>query len=678
LTRVVTSPEELQSSGKKASSRTWATYKRLIPYAMEYKFKIFVVLLFSIVVAASLTSIIFGVGSLVDLLYMEVEDPINAEESTIPNGDETELLSEEEPELPLAFDKFVSAVDSTTTSINKYVPLFSDSAGEQMSTFLWGLRDDPPKAMRWAALIIIILTLIGGFARYIQEYYAGVIGASITTRLNREMFENILKLPHEFFENHSTGEIVARFTNDSFMVNRGLLNVFVKLVREPIKIVTFLGVAFTKDVFLTSIVLFVLSPLILILIGIGQKVKKSVRRSLDKIAAVATIVTESVKGITVVKSFRMETYKQSQMGQELIKLRRQLIKLSQADAAVGPATEVLLILGVAALLLLTNTRMQSTELTNGDLLILFAMLASLVDPLRKMARTSNMIQISAASAERVFEFIDVTSSIQNEPDAKPLAPIQKSIDFNHVDFSYDGEAPILRNISFSVNKGEMVALVGFSGSGKSTIAKLIPRFYDPQNGSITIDGTDIREATVESLREQIGYVTQENVLFHESILENISFGRDTFEKGRVQQAAKAAHADEFIEPLPKQYDTELSESAGNLSGGQRQRIAIARAIIKDPAILILDEATSSLDSKSERAIQEAIEEFVVGRTTIVIAHRLSTIQQANRIIVLDHGKIIEEGSHRELLDKNGAYSRLYQLQFAEPNGSDSDEKSDEA
>ena len=642
----------MQSSGKKNSSRTLATYKRLVPYALHYKYKIVMVLLFSFVVAASLGSIIISAGEFINLLYIE------------------------EAEFPQEVADHVRWIKDTTGSVNQYVAVFPDNVDEQAKEWMESLRQDKPTAIKWAAFIIIILTLIGGIARYFQEFFAGIIGASITTQLNREMFRNIMELPHEFFESHSTGEVVARFTNDSFMVNRGLLNVFVKLVREPFKIATSLVIAFTVDAFLTSIVLFVLSPMILVLAGIGQRIKKSVRRSLNKIAAVATIVTESVKGITVIKSFRMESYKRSQMGQELVKLRKQLIRLAQADAAVGPATEILLIFGIAGMLLMTEQRMVTANLDNGDLFKIFLALAFMVDPLRKMARTFNMIQISAASAERVFEFIDLKSSIQEEPDAKPLDPIQQAIEFKQVSFSYDGETPVLRDISFSVEKGEMVALVGFSGSGKSTIAKLIPRFYDPQNGDITIDGVDIRGATLESLREQIGYVTQENVLFHESILENISFGRDSFDKSRVQEAARAAHADEFIDPLPDQYETELSESGGNLSGGQRQRIAIARAIIKDPAILILDEATSSLDSKSERAIQEAIEEFVVGRTTIVIAHRLSTIQQADRIIVLDHGKIIEQGSHQELLDKNGAYSRLYQLQFAEPNESDSAESQD--
>jgi len=646
----------MQSSGKKGSSRTWATYKRLIPYALKYKYKILIVLLFSFVVAASLGSILVSTGTFINLLYAE---KVAIEETT---GQEN---IGQESRLPEKIEEFVVQVETTTSKAHGVLPFIPEIDSKTTEDWVMGLRKDKASAIKWAAGIIVIITVIGGFARYIQEFFAGVIGASITTQLNREMFENIMTLSHEFFESHSTGEVVARFTNDSFMVNRGLLNVFVKLVREPFKIAISLGVAFSVDTFLTSIVLFVLSPLIILLIVIGQRVKKSVRRSLNQIAAVATIVTESVKGITVIKSFRMESYKQSQLNQQLVKLRKQLIRLSQADAAVGPATEVLLIMGVAGMLLMADQRMEATNLESGDLFMLFGALGMMVDPLRKMARTSNMIQISAASAERVFDFIDITSQIEEKPSAQTMPEIQNEIRFESVDFSYDEETPVLNDITFSVKKGEMVALVGFSGSGKSTIAKLIPRFYDPKKGTISVDGVDLKDVTLESLREQIGYVTQENVLFHESILENISFGREDFSEERVEQAAQAAHATEFIEPLPEKYKTELSESGGNLSGGQRQRIAIARAIIKDPAILILDEATSSLDSKSERAIQEAIEEFVVGRTTIVIAHRLSTIQQADRIIVLDQGSIIEEGSHKELLNKNGAYSRLYQLQFAE-------------
>jgi subfamily B ATP-binding cassette protein MsbA len=278
---------------------------------------------------------------------------------------------------------------------------------------------------------------------------------------------------------------------------------------------------------------------------------------------------------------------------------------------------------------------------------------------------NNAIQSSVASAERAFEFIDYKPEIIEAPGALPLPPIQRSIRFEDVHFSYDGKAEVLRGVSFEVKKGEMIAIVGHSGAGKSTIVKLLPRFYDVNKGAITIDGIDIRKVNFESLRAQIGIVTQDIILFNESVRANICAGRTDYSDERVREAAKAAHATEFIERLPRTYETGIGEAGGLLSGGQRQRLAIARALMKDPSILILDEATSSLDSESERAIQKAIEEFVVGRTSIVIAHRLSTVRRADQIIVLDQGRIAEQGTHNELLQREGSlYRRLYEVQFA--------------
>jgi subfamily B ATP-binding cassette protein MsbA len=269
-----------------------------------------------------------------------------------------------------------------------------------------------------------------------------------------------------------------------------------------------------------------------------------------------------------------------------------------------------------------------------------------------------------ASAERVFEYIDMKPEIVDAPDAVALPPLRESLCFNDVRFSYDGKTEVLCGIDLRIKKGEMVALVGFSGAGKSTLVKLLPRFYDVTGGSITLDGIDIRKATLESLRGQLSIVTQDSILFNESIRENIAHGRDDYSDERIRAAARAAHAEEFIAPLPEGYETSIGESGSSLSGGQRQRLAIARAIVKDPAILILDEATSSLDSESEQAIQKAMDEFVVGRTTLVIAHRLSTIQRADRIVVLENGRVAEMGTHRELIEKGGIYRRLYEIQFA--------------
>jgi ATP-binding cassette, subfamily B, bacterial MsbA len=254
--------------------------------------------------------------------------------------------------------------------------------------------------------------------------------------------------------------------------------------------------------------------------------------------------------------------------------------------------------------------------------------------------------------------------VQEKPDAIALPTIQNSIVFDQVNFGYNEDTPVLQDLSFTVKKGEMIALVGFSGAGKSTIAKLLPRFYDPDSGSIKIDGVDIRDVSFESLREQIGYVTQDNVLFNRSVHDNIAFSRDSITPEQVKTAAKVAHADVFIDPMPNGYASSINEAGKNLSGGQKQRIAIARAIVKDPAILVLDEATSSLDTESETAIQKAIDEFVVGRTTIVIAHRLSTIQRADRIIVLSNGTVAEQGTHHQLINQGGIYNRLHALQFA--------------
>ncbi|HIJ66647.1 MAG TPA: ABC transporter ATP-binding protein, partial [Candidatus Hydrogenedentes bacterium] len=512
--------------------------------------------------------------------------------------------------------------------------------------------------------VVLCLAVLAAAARFIQEYFAGTIGARISVRLGEEMYRNVMRLSLRFFEQHPTGEILARFTNDIFQVNRGLAGVFVKLMREPVKVGFFLALALSQDKVLTLAGLCVLPFVGYVIIRVGRKFKKSVRRSLEKIASMASVGAETFSGIVIVKGFCMEEYEVDRTKGELEKLRRHLTKMVKADASVGPLVEVVLVLGILFFVLFAAQRVFSGDLPGGKLVALVGALALMLDPVRKLTSVNNMIQTSVASAERVFEFIDMEPDIVELPNAVELPPLEHALRFEHVRFSYDGEAEVLQGIDLEIKKGEMVALVGFSGAGKSTLVKLIPRFYDATEGDITIDGTDIRDVTFAGLRDQIGIVTQDTILFNESVRANIAFGRAAYSDERIRGAATAAHAHEFIERLPQGYDTVIGESGGLLSGGQRQRLAIARAIIKDPAILILDEATSSLDSESEQAIQEAIERFVVGRTTIVIAHRLSTVQRADRILVMDQGRIVEEGTHQELLAKDGIYRRLYETQFA--------------
>ena len=627
-------------AASKKTNRPWPAYSRLLGYVLRYKARLATMLVLSLLVGASLGSIILSVGAIINVLYLE------------------------EPEFSEHLEKRKADVRRFTDRIERFTGWAPRDLDGRVEDLMLSVREDRARGLRYLAVIIVSLIMVGGVARFLLEYYAGAIGVNVSIRLNEEMFGNILNLSHRFFDRRTAGEIVARFTNDAFMVRYGLMDVLTRIFRDSSRIIVLLCVAMMVSPFLTLVFLCVLSPIILIVLGISIRVRAAVSKSLRKVASLATIVTEAFQGISVVKGFRMEAYEQSRMGTELSKLRRHMKNLVRAQAAVGPATEIMMVIGVAAFIILTERQVASGNLKPLELVVLFGAIGAMLDPLRKMSRVMNMVQISATSGERVFEFIDYKPDVAERPDAIDIPPIQEALRFENVSFSYDDETEVLSGIDFELKRGEIVALVGFSGSGKSTIAKLVTRFYDPDEGRITLDGVDIRDATFESLRGQISIVTQETILFAETIRKNIAYGREGVGEERIREAARAAQADGFIREMAGAYDAPLAESGGNLSGGQRQRIAIARAIVKNPAILILDEATSSLDSESEQAILQAIDQFIVGRTTLVIAHRLSTVQKADRIVVLDGGRIVEQGTHQALLAKGGMYQRLHRLQFA--------------
>ncbi len=630
------------------ASSGWKVYFRLIRYALIYKTRLLLAIALSLVIAFSFGTMIVSLGSAVKLTLYQ---PSESQRTHI-------FGAEEDPAI-----KYAKEIQKWDTHIHNWFRKPSANWDKSFLQFVDKMRAHKLFAISVAIIMVITLTFISGCARFFQEYFAGSVGAFVSVDLSKKMYQNIMTQSLGFFESHSSGDVVARFSNDIFMVNRGLSNAFIKVLREPFKALTFLIVAVSVDPWLTLVGICVLPPLGYALIQLGLYVRKSVRRSLMKVADLASLINETTRGILIIKGFQMEEFLKQRYNEEASRLRKFLRKMVKADSATEPITEFILVVGFSGFILFSGYRVITYRLDMGDLLQVYLALAMILDPVRKLSTVNNMIQTSVASAERVFEYLDLRPDIQDTPQSVPLKPLAQEIRFENVSFSYEGEKIVLNNLNFSIRRGEKVALVGPSGSGKTTIVKLIPRFYDVKEGTIYFDGMDIRKATLESLRKQIAIVTQDTILFSGSVRDNLTGGNTDITDEQIEQALIMAHAKEFVSQMPKGLDSNLGEFGQLLSGGQRQRLALARAILKNPEILLLDEATSNLDSESEKYIQEALASFLKGRTSIIIAHRLSTIMNADRIIVLDRGRIIEQGSHEQLLKQQGVYYQLYQHQF---------------
>ena len=513
------------------------------------------------------------------------------------------------------------------------------------------------------AVGILIIFFLRGIFFFGQTYLMSYVGQRVIIDIREAVYRHLQRLSLSYFDKRQTGAIMSTVTNDVSALQAALVESVVEMVTETIILIGSLLSMFFLHWKLSLLTLFTM-PLILQAINtFGRKLRKAGRVLQERTADITAVLQETIAGIRVIKSFAREEHEISRFTQENFYNFRAQMKTSQLMAALTPIIEFFAAIGVVVIIWYGGMEVIEGTITSGALIAFLIYVVNLANPVKRISRVYGNIQRALAAAERVFEVLDTKSDIQEQPDAIALPTVQGHVAMNNVTFSYTPGHNALDNVSLEVKPGQMIAIVGPSGAGKTTIANLLPRFYDPQAGSILVDGHDIRMITLQSLREQIGIVPQETILFNGTVYDNILYGRLDASEAEVIAAAKAANAHEFIEKLPDQYNTSIGERGATLSGGQRQRIAIARAILKNPRILILDEATSALDTESEKLVQQALDKLMVGRTSFVIAHRLSTVQRADLIVVLAKGAIVEQGTHSELLAKGGLYRKLHQVQF---------------
>jgi subfamily B ATP-binding cassette protein MsbA len=519
-------------------------------------------------------------------------------------------------------------------------------------------------ALTYLPGIIVGIFAFRGLMNFGQSYLNDYVGLRIINDVRNALNRHFQSLSVSFFYRHPTGTLIARVNSDVQLLRFAITDALASFMKDSVSLIALIVVAFMKDWVLASMSFVVFPASVLPIIRLSRKIKRFTRRGQISTGALTALLQESIQGNRIVKAFGMEKYEDEKFQLENWRLFKQSLRASRIKAIVQPSMELLASFGIGTVVWYGGWSVVGGGRTPGEFFAFMAAMFLMYGPFKGLARTYTAVHSGLAGAERVFEIFDEQPEISDKPNARSARPFAHSIEFHNVSFAYK-EAPVLKNIDLKIEAGQMVALVGMSGVGKSTLADLIPRFYDVRAGQVTIDGTDVRDLTVESLRAQIGIVSQHTFLFNDSIRNNIAYGRPDRSMDDVVAAAKAANAHEFIAALPDGYDSVIGEMGMQLSGGQRQRLAIARALLKNAPILILDEATSSLDAESERLVQDALEKLMATRTTIVIAHRLSTIRKADRIVVLVNGAIAEEGRHDELLRRNGEYSRLYAIQALE-------------
>ncbi|MDQ6973617.1 MAG: lipid A export permease/ATP-binding protein MsbA [Mariprofundaceae bacterium] len=526
------------------------------------------------------------------------------------------------------------------------------------------LSGKSPEYVYMIPLGVILLYLVKGSAYFGQSYWMGWIGQRVIYDLRDQIYTALSHQSLSFFAHRKTGEVLTRISYDVTLVQSAVSTSVTALMRDSMSIIFLVAVVFYQDWLLALIVITVFPVVVYPILRFGRKMRSASYDGQVVMGKMSSLVEETVGGIRVVKAFGMEDYERKRFRDLIGEFMHHQMQVLRVNAMSFPVMELVAGFGIAGVLYYGGLRVASGEATAGTLMSFLAATLMLYEPVKRLSAANNQIQQGLSAAERIFDILDEKNDVEDAEDAQEIEVFQHSIRLEDVALQYaNTDSPVMSHINLEVKRGQVVALVGRSGAGKSTLANLVPRFMDVTEGRVLIDGIDVRDVTQKSLRQHMALVTQDVVLFNDTVRNNIAYGYANMDQRRVEAIAKAANAHDFIMSLPEGYDTMVGERGVILSGGQRQRLSLARALLKDAPILILDEATSSLDTESEHLVQQAIERLMKGRTVIVIAHRLSTIRHADTIVVLDDGSILQQGNHESLLAEGGLYAELYHMQF---------------